>query len=195
VPSRLYHNLGGGKFADVTEPAGLAKSLGKGMGISIADFNQDGARDVLIVNDTERNLLFINNRNGTFSERGFLYGVAFNDAGTAVSGMGSDAKDFFFNDGGRGFPYASPSTGLARLSHRYSGWSGGFLDYDNDGWKDIYSANGDVDYFGNNAAQPDAMFRNLAGKSLREVSAEMGPAFVRKGFHRGAAFGDLNNDG
>src|SRR5262249_42241924 len=98
VPSRLYHNLGGGKFADVTEAAGLAKSLGKGMGISIADFNQDGAQDVLIVNDTERNFLFINNRNGTFTEQGFLYGVAFNEDGAVVSGMGSDAKDFD-NDG------------------------------------------------------------------------------------------------
>ena len=215
VPSRLYHNLGGGKFADVTDTAGFGKALGKGMGISIADFNGDGAQDVLIVNDTERNFLFINNRDGTFTEQGFLYGVAFNDDGAAVSGMGSDAKDFnndgfvdvfyndlstqvfgfFFNDRGRGFHYASPAIGLARLSHRYSGWSAGFLDYDNDGWKDIYSANGDVDYFGDNASQSDAMFRNIAGTSLREASAEMGPAFLRKGFHRGAAFGDLNNDG
>jgi hypothetical protein len=170
---------------------------------------------VLIVNDTERNFLFINNRDGTFTEQGFLYGVAFNEDGAAVSGMGSDAKDFdndgfvdvfyndlstqgfgfFFNNGGRGFRYASPSIGLARLSYRYSGWSGGFVDFDNDGWKDIYSANGDVDSFGDNASQSDTMFRNIAGKSLRDVSAEMGPAFLRKGFHRGAAFGDLNNDG
>ena len=136
---------------DQDDAAGIA--LGKGMGISVADFNQDGAQDVLIVNDTERNFLFINNRNGTFTEQGFLYGVAFNEDGAAVSGMGSDAKDwnndgfvdvfyndlstqgfgFFFNNGGRGFRYASPSIGLARLSYRYSGWSAGFIDYDNDG--------------------------------------------------------------
>jgi hypothetical protein len=215
VPSRLYRNLGKGKFADVTDAAGFGKALGKGMGISIADFNRDGAQDVLIVNDTERNFLFINNRDGTFAEQGFLYGVAFNEDGAAVSGMGSDAKDFdndgfvdvfyndlstqvfgfFFNHGGRGFRYASPSIGLAKLSYRFSGWSAGFIDYDNDGWKDIYSANGDVDYLGENASQADTMFRNVAGKSLRDVSAEMGQAFVRKGFHRGAAFGDLNNDG
>jgi hypothetical protein len=215
VPNQLFHNLGNGKFEDVTAAAGLAGFHGKGMGISIADFNNDGFEDVLVVNDSERNFLFINQRNGTFKEQGFLYGVAFNDDGIVVNGMGSDAKDFdndgfpdifynnlatqvfglFHNEGGRVFRYVSPSAGLGRLSYRYGGWSAGFVDFDNDGWKDIYSANGDVDYLGDNASQSDTLFRNENGKTFRDVSGTMGAAFLRKGYHRGAAFADLNNDG
>jgi len=170
---------------------------------------------VFVANDTERNFLFINQGNGTFREEGVLYGIAFNDDGVEVSGMGTDVKDFnndglpdffyndlprqvfalFLNQGGKLFRYASPSTALSRLSYRLGGWSGGFIDYDNDGWKDIYSANGDVDYYGDNAQQPDTMFRNLGGKSLQDVSKAMGAGFTRKGWHRGSAFVDLNNDG
>lgn len=215
VPDQLFRNLGNGKFADVTAAAGLAHIRGKGMGISIADFNNDGLEDVLVVNDTERNFLFINQGNGTFKEQGFLYGMAFNDDGIAVNGMGSDAKDFdndglpdifyndlatqvfglFRNEGGRSFRYLSPAAGLGRLSFRFGGWSAGFVDYDNDGWKDIYSANGDVDYLGENASQHDTLFRNENGKTFRDVSGATGTAFQRKGYHRGAAFADLNNDG
>lgn len=215
VPDRLYHNLGNGKFEDVTDKAGFGQALGKGMGISIADANGDGLPDVFVINDTERNFLFINQGNGTFREEGVLYGIAFNDDGVEVSGMASDLKDFdndglpdlfyndlprqvfalFLNQGGKMFRYASPTTALSRLSYRLGGWSGGFVDYDNDGWKDIYSANGDVDYYGDNAQQSDTMFHNLGGKSLEDVSKAMGAAFTRRGWHRGSAFGDLNNDG
>lgn len=215
VPNRLFHNRGNGKFEDVTEPSGLAQARGKGMGVSIADVNDDGLPDIFIVNDTERNFLFINQGEGRFREQGAIYGVSFNDDGIAVNGMGSDAKDFnndgfvdfFYNalatqvyalfagDRGKAFRYVSPSTGLGRLSYRFGGWGAGFIDYDNDGWKDLYSANGDVDYLGDNAAQSDTMFRNLDGKSFADVSATMGPAFTPKGFHRGSAFADLNDDG
>ncbi len=98
VPHRLYHNLGNGKFEDVTEKSGLAKYPGKGMGISIADFNDDGLQDVFIANDTEPNSLFINMGNGTFEERGLELGVAYDDNARSGSSMGSDAKDFD-NDG------------------------------------------------------------------------------------------------
>jgi hypothetical protein len=215
VPSRLYHNLGNGKFEDVTEQSGLGQARGKGMGVSIADVNDDGLPDIFIVNDTERNFLFINQGGGRFLEQGAIYGVSFNDDGIAVNGMGSDAKDFnndgfvdlFYNDlatqvfalfagdRGKSFRYVSSSTGLGRLSYRFGGWGAGFIDYDNDGWKDLYSANGDVDYLGDNASQSDTMFRNLGGKSFADVSTAMGVAFTRKGFHRGSAFSDLNNDG
>jgi enediyne biosynthesis protein E4 len=215
VPDRLYHNLGNGKFEDVTERSGLGQARGKGMGVSIADVNDDGRPDVFIVNDTERNFLFINQGGGRFQEQGFIYGVSFNDDGIAVNGMGSDAKDFnndgfvdlFYNDlatqvfalfagdRGKAFRYVSHSTGLGRISYGFGGWGAGFIDYDNDGWKDLYSANGDVDYLGDNAKQSDTMFRNLEGKSFADVSATMGVAFTRKGFHRGSAFADLNGDG
>ncbi len=213
VAPRLYHNLGHGKFEDVTEKSGLAKSPGKGMGISIADFNNDGWQDVFIANDTEPNSLFINQGNGTFEERGLELGVAYNDSAHAGSSMGSDAKDYD-NDGNvdifysnlmgqiwqllrnRGnlftFPYASK---IQALSLPFSGWSNGFIDYNNDGWKDIYSANGDVDDLSEKSPQHDTMFENVNGKSFVDVSGEMGKDFLHIGYQRGSAFGDLNNDG
>jgi len=213
VPPRLYHNLGHGKFEDVTEKSGLAKSPGKGMGISIADFNNDGWQDVFIANDTEPNSLFMNMGNGTFEEKGLELGVAYNDSAHSGSSMGSDAKDFdndgnvdiFYNNlmgqvwqllRNRGnlftFPYASK---IQTLSLPFSGWSNGFIDYNNDGWKDIYSANGDVDQVDERSPQHDTMFENQGGKSFVDVSQEMGKDFLRKGYQRGSAFGDLNNDG
>jgi hypothetical protein len=215
VPSRLYHNLGNGKFKDVTDESGLADARGKGMGVSIADVNNDNLLDIFIVNDTERNFLFINQGGGKFKEQGAIYGISFNDDGVAVNGMGSDAKDFnndgyvdffyndlatqvfglFSSDRGKSFRYVSYPTGLGRLSYRFGGWGAGFIDYDNDGWKDLYSANGDVDYLGDNAKQSDTMFRNVDGKTFTDVSATMGAAFTRQGFHRGAANSDLNDDG
>ncbi len=98
VANSLYHNLGGGRFEDVTERSGFAKSLGKGMGVAIADFDGDGRMDVFVANDTERNFLYLNRGDGKFEESGLLLGVAFNDDGQVVSGMGADAKDYD-NDG------------------------------------------------------------------------------------------------
>jgi hypothetical protein len=215
VPHRLYRNVGGGKFEDVTESSGFGKALGKGMGIGIADFNADGWIDVFIANDTERNFLYVNNGDGTFAERGLQVGVAYNDDGATVSAMGADARDYdndgrpdiFYNNlttqiwalfrnlGGRSFRYASPAVGLVPLSGPYSGWSGGFVDYNNDGWRDIYSANGDVDSLRVNAEQHDTVFENVNGKRFVDVSGAMGDHFTRRGYQRGAAFADLNNDG
>lgn len=215
VPHRLYRNLGNGKFEDATERAGFAKALGKGMGIAIADVNGDGWSDIFIANDTERNFLFVNRKDGTFQEQGLLLGVAYNDDAATVSAMGADLRDYdndgwpdvFYNDliqqvwglfrntAGRAFRYVTPATGLVPLTMPYSGWSGGFLDYDNDGWRDLYSANGDVDSLRANAAQHDTLFRNIEGKRFVDVSATAGEHFQRTGYQRGAAFADLNNDG
>lgn len=215
VASRLYRNLGGGKFEDVTEKSGIGKALGKGMGISIADYDRDGWMDIFVSNDTEPNFLFMNQGDGTFKERGLELGVAYNMQGDSVSGMGSDAKDFdndgwvdivyndlsgqvfglLKNDGVKAFTDVTWSSKLGALSRRLSGWSVGFVDYDNDGWKDLYSANGDVDDLTVNAKQHDTMFRNVDGKTLADVSEEMGPDFLHMGYQRGSAFVDLNNDG
>ena len=213
VPPRLYHNLGHGRFEDVTERSRLATSPGKGMGISIADFNGDGWPDIFIANDTEPNSLFINRKDGTFEEKGLELGVAYNDSGNTGSSMGSDAKDFdndgkvdiFYNNlagqvwqllRNRGdlFQLAYTSK-IQTLSLPFSGWSAGFIDYNNDGWKDIYSANGHVDRVNENSPQHDTMFENLDGKTFADVSAELGKDFERVGYQRGSAFGDLNNDG
>jgi hypothetical protein len=213
VPHRLYHNLGNGKFEDVTEKSGLAKSPGKGMGISIADFNDDGWPDVFIANDTEPNSLFINMHNGKFEERGLEMGVGYDDNARTGSSMGSDSKDFdndgrvdiFYNNlrqqvwqllrnDGHLFSYVYSSK-IQSMSMPHSGWSNGFIDYNNDGWKDIYSANGDVDQVNESSPEHDTMFENVDGKTFIDVSGEMGKDFLRKGYQRGSAFGDLNNDG
>jgi hypothetical protein len=215
VSSRLYRNLGHGRFKDVTEASGIGKALGKGMGISIADYTGNGLMDIFIANDTEPNFLFINQGNGTFVESGMEYGVAYNTEGESVSGMGSDAKDFdndgrvdivyndlasqvfglLRNDDGKSFTDITQSSRMAALSHEFSGWSIGFVDFNNDGWKDIYSANGDVDNIADTSKQHDTMFLNHDGKTLSDVSAQMGPDFGTVGYRRGSAFVDLNNDG
>ena len=215
VPHRLYHNLGGGKFEDVTDRAGLGRHPGKGMGIGIADFNRDGWTDIFIANDTEPNFIYINRGNGTFEEQGLKLGVAYNDSGATVSAMGVDARDYdndgwpdlFYNNlagqiwalfrnlGGRTFRYVSPATGLISLTSPFAGWSAGFIDYNNDGWRDLYSANGDVDSLRNTSEQHDTLFENAGGKRFIDVSSESGEHFARRGYQRGHAFADLNNDG
>ncbi len=215
VVQRLYHNLGHGKFEDVTDKSGFGAYPGKGMGIGIGDVNGDGLTDVFIANDTDRNFLFLNRGDGTFQEAALKWGGAYNENGETVSGMGCDMKDVdndgwpdvFYNDlmtqlfgllrnvNGRYFEYSSPRYGIDRLSRNFSGWSPGFVDYDNDGWKDLFSANGDIDNVGENAAQHDTMWRNLGGKAFEDVSAALGPAFNVLGYHRASAFLDLNGDG
>ncbi len=206
VPHRLYHNLGAGRFEDVTEKSGFAKALGKGMGIGIADFNDDGWTDVFVANDTEPNFLYLNQQDGTFKEVGLLYGVAYNEAGTTVSAMGCDVKDYdndgwvdvfynnlagqiwalFKNQRGRYFQYVSPATKILLMSGSRAGWSNGFVDYDNDGFKDLYSANGDIDNLNSRAQQHDTIFENRAGKDFIDVSQQMGADFLRIGFQRGS---------
>ena len=215
VSNTLYRNLGSGKFADVSREAGLDKALGKGMGLGIADFNQDGRPDVFVANDTVQNFLYLNQGNGAFREASFFLGVAYKGSAVAGSGMGADAKDFnndgqvdiFYNDlrnqlhglfqnrGGRFFEYVSYRTQVAKLSRRFTGWGSGFIDFDNDGWKDIYSANGGLEYLSPDTAQHDTMLRNLDGTAFADVSESLGQDFMRIAYQRGSSFGDLNDDG
>jgi hypothetical protein len=156
----------------------------------------------------------MNKGKGKFEDDALQLGVAYDDNASTVSSMGCDAADFdndgkvdiFYNDLmgqvwalfrnlGGSFHYFSPSSKIRQLSSMYSGWSNGFIDYDNDGWMDLYSANGDVDYLGTNSKQHDTLFRNIEGKEFTDVSQEMGQDFLHMGYQRGSAFGDLNNDG
>ncbi|MEJ7606539.1 MAG: VCBS repeat-containing protein, partial [Bryobacteraceae bacterium] len=162
----------------------------------------------------ERNFVYLNQGGGKF-QGGLLLGAALNDEGQAVSSMGCDVRDYdndgwpdifyndlagqtfglFHNEAGQGFRYVSQQTGVERISRRFSGWGAAFADFDNDGWKDIYSANGHVDDVGMNTAQRDTIFRNTGGRTFVDVSLAMGKDFIRTGYQRGAAVGDLNNDG
>jgi hypothetical protein len=215
VSHTLHRNLGHGRFEDVTAASGFGDWKGKGMGIALADFDGNGAMDVFIANDTEPNFLFMNQGDGTFQEDSWAWGVAYDEQGAVVSGMGASSADYdndgwpdvfynnlqsqlwalFRNEQGQRFRYMSPRLGIARLSRRFSGWSNAFIDYDNDGWKDIYSANGDVDYIGTNSEQHDTMFHNVEGRGFVDVSEGLGEDFLPMGYQRGSAVGDLDDDG
>ncbi|HEY7352271.1 MAG TPA: CRTAC1 family protein, partial [Terriglobales bacterium] len=210
-PVLLYHNNGDGTFTEVSREAGLGKVLGKGMGIAIADFDRDGLPDIFIANDNDRNLLLRNRGSGKFQEAGMATGVAYNGDGRQISGMGADFRDFdgdglpdivmtglrgetfelFRNHGDGTFEDASASSGLLTLSRPWNGWGCGLVDLDNDGWLDLFIANGGLD---TNEPQPNRVFRNERGK-FTDVSADAGPDFSRACLHRGCAFADFDNDG
>jgi enediyne biosynthesis protein E4 len=220
----LYRNNGDGTFTDVSRESRIAEFVGKGMGVSFADYDGDGFVDVFISNDTFQNYLLHNNGDGTFSEVGVEAGVAYNGFGNAVAGMGTDFRDID-NDGrpdifqtsmfGEGFPLfrnlgggqfqdVSSGAGLTAGTSRLTAWGTGVYDFDNDGWKDLFTANADILDNAMVVAHrpyglPNAVFRNLGsvGGTLRfaDVSATAGAGFLAVAAHRGAAFGDLNNDG
>lgn len=214
----LYRNNGDGTFTDVSEPSHLAQFIGKGMGVSFADYDGDGHTDVFISNDTLENFLLHNNGDGTFSEVGLTGGVAYNGFGNAVAGMGTDFRDVD-NDGkpdifetsmfGEGFPLfhnlgngefqdVTGPSGLAAVSSRLTAWGAGIYDFDNDGYKDLFAADADILDNAMEVAHrpfplPNFVFRNRGGLMFEDVSKSAG--FSTPAAHRGAAFGDLNNDG
>jgi hypothetical protein len=220
TPNMLYRNNGDGTFTDVSEESGIAQYVGKGMGVSFADYNNDGFIDVFISNDTFQNFLLRNNGNGTFSEAGMLAGVAYNGLGDAVAGMGTDFRDLD-NDGkpdifqtamfGEGFPVyrnlgngqfqdVSGPSGLAARTSRLTAWGTGLYDFDNDGNKDLFTANADILDNAPVIAHrpyelPNTLFRNRGNMTFEDVSETAGKSFTAPAAHRGAAFGDLNNDG
>ena len=216
----LYRNDGNGHFTDVSEETGIARSMGRGMSVSFADFDGDGYMDAFVANDASPNFLFHNLGGKRFEEIGVEAGVAYNDSGNALSGMGSDFRDVN-NDGlpdiwhtaveretfplylglGKTFFSATMSSGLGRSTVKMSGWGNGIMDFDNDGWKDLFVARSNVldtveEYHdGRTYAEPNAVFRNLGGSTFEDVSALAGDAFQKAAPHRGVAFGDLDNDG
>lgn len=218
ITNLLYRNNGNGTFTDVSVKAGIANPNGKTLGVAFGDYDRDGWTDIYVANDSVQCFLFHNNRGGSFSEVSLLAGAGFNEDGKTFAGMGTDFADYdndgwpdvivtdlsderyvlFRNNGDGSFHDATVESGLGRATAAFSGWSTRFFDFDNDGWKDLFVAQGHVmDTIEQTSPnlkymQPPLLLRNVAGKfSL----AGAGSAFQGKWAGRGAAFGDLDNDG
>ena len=218
VTNILYHNNGDGTFTDVSAKAGIANPAGKGLGVSFADYDRDGYTDIFVANDSVQSFLYHNNGNGTFSEVGLLTGVGYNEDGKTFAGMGVDFSDYdndgwpdifvtdlsneryklFRNNADGTFREVTNASGLGGITLTFSGWSTHFFDFDNDGWKDLFVAQGHVmdtiEHTSPNLKymEPPLMLRNEAGHFVRVVP---GAAFQSDWAGRGAAFGDLDNDG
>jgi hypothetical protein len=212
----LYHNNGDGTFTDVSQRSGIASKKGRALGVAFADYDGDGFTDVFVANDGMQQYLFHNNGNGTFTECGLEAGTALSEDGRRLSGMGVAFQDYdndgkpdaivtelpreiygvYHNEGHGQFSYRSLEAGLGILSSGSSGWGVGLEDFDNDGWNDLFVAQGHVL---DNVEQidPSLHYRELPMLALNQRGrferADSGTTSPSVG--RGAAFGDLNNDG
>ena len=225
APDRLYRNNGDGTFTDVSQEAGIGgiggMFHGKGLGVVSADFNNDGAPDLYVANDDTRNDFFYNNGDGTFSEISLLAGCAYSFDGIAQAGMGVAADDYnsdgwidifvtnlsyetnalYRNNGDGTFTDVIYEAHLGKESFVYVGFGTGFFDADNDGWRDIFIANGHIiDNIEDTHdvltyRQPDQLFRNSGDNTFQEISKSVGAYFQRAAVSRGALFGDYDNDG
>ncbi len=220
VPARLFRNEGGGRFSDVTVPSRIASAAGPGLGVAAADGNGDGWPDLFVANDSSANLLWINQKDGTFLEQALTLGAAYSEDGLAKAGMGVASGDYdndghddllvlnltregatLFHHAVRGFEDISIRTGVRPLTFAFTGFGAGWIDYDNDGWLDVFMANGAVTIIEALRGTPDPfhqknlLLRNEAGVRFSDVSSAGGPAMQLSEVSRGAAFGDLDNDG
>lgn len=221
--NRLFRNKGNGTFADVTTSARVDKEYGHGLGVVTADFNDDGCIDIYVANDGDPNQLWINQKNGTFMNDALLAGASVNRNGQAEAGMGVDAGDFdgnatddifithlmdetntlYVNMGQALFEDRTREAGLGMPGRRFTGFGTLFFDYDNDSWLDLFVANGAVqllpDLIRKNdpfpLGQPNQLFRNTGKGSFLEVVDQLGPEMQLLEVSRGAAFGDVDNDG
>jgi hypothetical protein len=221
VPDRLFRNDGRGHFVDVTAAAGIAKAYGAGLGVAIGDYNGDGWLDIYVANDGTPNQLWINRHDGTFIDQGLISGAAMNQNGNPEGSMGIASGDFdldgdedlfvtnivretsvlYVNDGHGTFDDARVKSRLAALTAAFTGFGTDWIDYDNDGWPDLFVANGAVNIVEALRGQPspyrmrNQLLRNTGGSRFEETSDVAGPAFARAEISRGAAFGDIDNDG
>ena len=202
VTHLVYRNNADGTFTDVSRVSGIGDAPGKGLGIAINDFDRDGWPDVVVANDSFPQQLFRNNRNGTFTEVAADLGLAYDEDGRTFAGMGVDFADcdndgwpdifinalysqgyaLFHNKSGRAFDYISRQSGVASATSHHSGWGAGFIDYDNDGWKDLFVAQGHV-MDNIELTEPGARYReslmmlhNRQGR-FEDVSRSCGPPF------------------
>jgi hypothetical protein len=219
LPNRLYRNRGDGRFEDVSERAGLLAHPGKGMSVAFADYDGDGRLDAFVTNDTVPNFLFHNNGDGTFRETALLAGVSVPESGRPVSSMGADFQDYdndgrddihltaistetfplFRNEGRGSFVEATRASGLARLTAKRSGWCTVFADVNNDGRKDLFTANSHPnDRIGESEAagwkQANSLFLNDGAGRFRDGTADAGFAGAIA-VHRGCGIADFDADG
>lgn len=220
TPNILYRNNGDGTFTDVSRESHVSRYIGKGMGVAFADYDNDGFTDIFVSNDTFPNFLLHNNGDGTFTDVALLAGVAYNENGKTVAGMGTDFRDIdndgkpdiflaamygdtfplYRNLGNGQFEDDTDVTGLAAMTARFTAWGTGIFDFDNDGNKDIFAAgsailDNSMEVSHKPYALPNGLYRNLGNMVFKDVSAQAGASFAAPAAHRGAAFGDLNNDG
>lgn len=218
---RLWHNRGDGTFEDATKTAGLQDATSKTLGVAVLDYDNDGWPDLFFSNDTQPNKLYRNNGNGVFTEKAIQAGVAFSEDGVARSGMGVDAVDYdrsgypsllitnfsnqmlalYHNEGQGLFVDEAPRSEIGRASLLTLGFGCFFFDYDLDGWPDIFVANGHIDEDIQRVqadvgyAMPPHLFRNAGGGKFEEVTKTLGKVFAAPRVARGAAYGDVFNDG
>ncbi|MCY4662200.1 MAG: CRTAC1 family protein [Acidobacteria bacterium] len=223
APDRLYRNRGDGTFADVTLDRGLAGAFGPALGVATADFDGDGWIDVFVANDQQENQLWLNRGGERFEDVGLMSGTALGATGALKADMGVDAGDFdndgdedlfmtdlttqgstfYVNDGSARFEEQSARAGIRLVSLPYTGFGAGWFDYDNDGWLDLLAVNGlvtqNLDALGPDnpfpLQQPNQLLRNLGDGRFADVTAQAGPALALSEVSRGAAFGDIDNDG
>jgi enediyne biosynthesis protein E4 len=223
VTSILYHQKADGSFEDLTAKAGLAEPGGKGLGVAFGDFDNDGWLDIFVANDSVRQSLYRNKGNGTFEDVAVTSGAGYDENGKTYAGMGTDVADYdndgfmdvfittlstetyplYHNDRDTNdltFTYATNSAGIGQITLLYSGWGTRFVDVDNDGWRDLVVAQGHVlDTI--EKSNPYLKYRQApllmlnTGTGFVNVSANAGAGFSNPLNGRGAAFGDLNNDG
>ncbi len=220
MTNNLFKNNGDGSFTDVSAASGISRHPGKALGVAFADFNQDGFTDITVANDSAPQFLFQNNGKGTFTEIGLLAGTSHNEDGKTFAGMGTDFADldedgfpdivttalpyeyyaYFRNDRRGSFRYLSVETGLGALTRLFGGWGVRVFDYDNDGAQDLLLANSHV-MDNIRHTQPHLSYSQktlllkFAGGKFQDVSAASGAVFAQARASRGAAFGDLDNDG
>jgi len=216
----VYRNTGGGHFKEVSKEIGMGKAGAKALGISIADFDRDGKIDLAVANDSVQQWLYHNKGDGSFEESALLAGTAIDENGKTFAGMGIDFADYdndgwpdmvitnlseqryalYHNSHDGSFTYETTASGLGAISRPFSGWGVKFLDYDNDGWKDLFIAQGHVldtiqlTFPHLRYRQPPLLLRN-DGKNFVNVSAESGAIFSQEWAARGLAVGDIDNDG